>query len=204
MTTGDTADTAGPATAQDTAVAAAEAAAAALPAVTPLTVGPAQPGSAHVADAFAGGAVAALDGVPGAIVVLIGEELVGALAGSPLGELDLSAAVQPALDAAARALGAHARTATTLDLTADGGLAAAVGGDFTTVPLIGAGIAAAVLVPQATLAGAKEPLRDEPAPAAEPEPAGLTDQPFVPAFGAAPAAFRRSAGWRCCTGSTWR
>lgn len=191
MTIGDTAGS-DAAAAQDNAVAAAEAAAAALPAVTPLIVGPAQPGSAHVADAFAGGAVAALDGVPGAVVVLIGEELVGALAGSPLGELDLSAAVQPAIDAAARALGAHARTATTLDLTADGELAAAVGGDFTTVPLIGAGIAAAVLVPQATLAGAKEPLGDEPAP--EPEPAGLTDQPFVPAFGAAPGSLPPQRG----------
>jgi len=181
MTLGDTAD---PVTTQDTAVAAAEAAAAVLPAVTPLTVGPAQPGSVHVADAFAGGAVAPLDGVPGCVVVLVGEELVGAVAGGPLGELDLGAAVQPALDAAGRALGARTRTATTLDLGADGALAAAVGGEFTTVPLVGAGIAAAVLVPQVTLAGAKEPLTDEPAP--EPEPAGLTDQPFVPAFGSAP------------------
>lgn len=167
----------------------AEAAAAVLPAVTPLSLGPAQPGSPHVAAAFAGGAAAGLDGgVPGSVVVLVGRELVDALAGSPLGGLDLSAAVQPALDAAAHRLGARARIATTLDLAADDfDVEAVTGGAFWTVPLIGTGIAAAVLLPEATLAGAREPITDDAAatgPAAVEAPAA--DEPFVPAFAAVP------------------
>lgn len=163
--------------------AAAEAAAAVLPSVSPLVLGPAQPGSPHVAAAFAGGAVAELDGgVPGVVAVLVGQELVDALAASPIGALDVAAAVQPALDAAAHRLGARARSASTLDLDAeDFDVTALLSADFTTVPLIGTGIAGAVLVPAATLAGAREPITVEDAveaPAAE--------EPFVPAFASAP------------------
>lgn len=166
----------------------AEAAAAVLPSVSPLVLGPAQPGSPHVAAAFAGGALAALDGgVPGVVAVLVGRELVDALAASPIGELDVAAAVQPALDAAAHRLGARARSATTLDLAADDlDVTALLGGEFTTVPLIGTGIAGAVLVPAATLAGAREPITaDEPA-AAAPAAAPAAEEPFVPAFASAP------------------
>lgn len=158
----------------------AEAAADSLPAVTPLTLGPVQPGSPHVTAAFAGGAIADLDGgVPGSVAILVGKELVDALATSPLGGLDVAAAVQPAIDAAALRLGARARGARTLDLGADGfDIAAELGGAFSTVPLIGLGIAAAVLVPEATLAGAHEPLAAED----EVELASAVDAPFVPAF----------------------
>jgi len=171
----------------------AEAAAAALPAVTPLTTAPAQPGSPHVTAAFAGGAVAELDGgVPGVVAVLVGAELVEALASSPLGGLDVAAAVQPALDAAALRLGARARGARTLDLdAADLDVNALLGGTFSTVPLIGAGIAAAVLVPATTLAGARAPISPEDAVptaaeavAAAALSAGDGSEPFVPAFGA--------------------
>ena len=174
----------------------AQAAAASLPAVTPLTLGPVQPGSPHVAAAFAGGAVAELDGgVPGCVVVLVGKELVDALASSPLGELDVASAVQPALDAAALQLGARARSGRALDLAAEGfDITAATGAAFSTVPLIGTGIAAAVLVPQATLEGAREPLSAQAAEeaagsasAVEPSPVVGAEEPFVPAFGA-PAA----------------
>lgn len=169
------------------------AAAASLPAVTPLTPGPAQPGSPHVTAAFAGGAIAELDGgVPGAVVVLVGTELVEALASSPMGALDVAAAVQPALDAAARRLGAHARGARTLDLDAEGyDITADLGGPFSTVPLIGAGIAAAVLVPETTLTGAREPITEDAAPSAASVLAEAVQdaapEPFVPAFGAAVA-----------------
>ncbi len=166
-------------------------AAASLPSVTPLTVGPAQPGSPHVAAAFAGGAVAELDGgVPGRVVVLVGSELVDALAASPLGGLDVAAAVQPALDAAALRLGAHARAARTLDLdaAAPGGddVPSLLAGSFQTVPLIGAGIAAAVLVPDLTLAGARESISPDLAGGAVEAAADTgAPEPFVPAFGAA-------------------
>ena len=167
-------------------------AAAALPAVTPLSPAPAQPGSPHVTAAFAGGAVAELDGgVPGVVVVLVGTELVEALASSPLGGLDVAAAVQPALDAAALRLGARARGARTLDLDDAGfDIAALLGGPFSTVPLIGSGIAAAVLVPESTLAGARPPIDPAEAvpTAAEAVAAAALSaddgpEPFVPAFG---------------------
>lgn len=176
----------------------AQAAAEVLPAVTPLTLGPVQPGSPHVTAAFAGGAVAELDGgVPGVVVVLVGRELVDALASSPIGGLDVAAAVQPALDAAAHRLGARARSGSTLDLDAEGfDITTVLDGPFSTVPLIGTGIAAAVLVPEATLAGAREPITEDaaaavaagaaPAADAQPTPAALSE-PFVPAFGQAPA-----------------
>jgi flagellar motor switch protein FliN/FliY len=165
-----------------------EVTAALLPTVAPLTVAPAQPGSPHVVSAFAGAVTAELDGVPGCVVVCIGQELVDALASSPLGSLDLAAAIQPAIDAAAGRLGARARTAQRLDLTAESfSITDVVGADFTTVPVIGTGIAAAVLLPQATLAGAGQPIAPisaAPLPEVPDSPAALIDEPFVPAFGA--------------------
>ena len=144
----------------DLAAAAAEAAAAVLPSATPLSAGPAQPGSPFVTAAFAGATIADLAGpVSGRIAVLVGKDLVDALAASPLGGLDLAAATQPALDAAANILGARAQAATEVDLSL---VVNDLGGEFTTVPLIGAGIAAAVLVPQATLQGAQPNLSGAP------------------------------------------
>jgi len=146
-------------TLDDLAAAAAEAAAAVLPSATPLSAGPAQPGSPFVTAAFAGAALADLAGVPGRVAVLVGKDLVDALAESPLGGLDLAAATQPALDAAANILGAHARPAAEVDL---GLVVNDLGGEFTTVPLIGAGIAAALLVPLGTLQKAKPNLKGAP------------------------------------------
>ena len=175
---------------QTLAEAVAEATAALLPAVSPLTVAPAQPGSPHVLSAFAGAVRVELDGVPGCVVVCVGQELVDALASSPMGALDLAAAVQPALDAAAGRLGARARTAERLDTDAETfSITDVIGNDFTTVPVIGTGIAAALLLPQATLDGAGEPVASVPPVTAAPlpevpdTPAGITDEPFVPAFG---------------------
>ncbi|WP_278257184.1 hypothetical protein [Nocardioides convexus] len=108
--------------------------------------------------------------------------LVDAPAASPIGALEVAAAVQPALDAAAHRLGARARSASTLELGADDfDITALLGGQFTTVPLIGTGIAGAVLVPEATLAGAREPITAE-----EPVDLAAADEPFVPAFASAP------------------
>jgi flagellar motor switch protein FliN/FliY len=123
---------------------AAAAAAAALPAVDPLMAAGAQPGNPHVTSAFAGAAVANLSGgTTGVVGVLVGADLVTALESSPIGGLDLAAAVQPALDAAAAALGANATAARTVELD---DVADVFGEDFLVVPLIGAGIVAAVLV----------------------------------------------------------
>jgi len=157
------------------AAAAAEAAALVLPSATPLTAGPAQPGSPHVTAVFAGAAIAELEGqVPGRVAVLVGQDLVDALAESPLGGLDLAAAAQPALDAAANLLGARAATARQVELSL---VVGDMAGEFTTVPLIGAGIAAALLVPNITLQQAR------------PNPNGAPiDLPTAPAAPAAPAA----------------
>jgi flagellar motor switch protein FliN/FliY len=113
--------------------AAATAACGLLPAATPLTPGSPQPGNLGTASAYAGAAIATFEGlVPGAMAVLVGSDLVQALASSPLGSLDLAAASQPALDGAAEALGARVGAAQTvpLDLVVND-----LGHPFTVVPL---------------------------------------------------------------------
>ncbi|WP_018685594.1 flagellar motor switch protein FliN [Actinokineospora enzanensis] len=87
---------------------AAEAALAVLPVSETLAVGAA--GTDPAAASFPGAAVCAdLSGqTGGTLAVLVNQELVDALRGSPLGELDLGAAVAPALEAAAKVLGSVA------------------------------------------------------------------------------------------------
>lgn len=169
----------------------ARAVAEALPSTTPLTTAPSQPGSPHVTTAFAGAVQAPLEGVPGPLVLCVGSELVDALAAAPMGGLDVAAAVQPAIDAAAAGFGARAGTATRLDLDApDFDVVRVLGGEFLTVPLIGTGIAAALLVPTATAASARPAAStatvagtDTATAATSAGPAGAAE-PFVPAFGA--------------------
>jgi flagellar motor switch protein FliN/FliY len=74
-----------------------------LPAPTPLEVGmptnePVELFGQAISATFAGSA-------QGQVVVVVGPELVGALATSPLGALDITQAVRPALEAAAATLG---------------------------------------------------------------------------------------------------
>jgi len=132
--------------------AAAEAVAPVLPAADPLVPGDPQPATEHVTGLFAGAAVANLSGGrTGRIAVLVGEDLVEALKSSPLGSLELAAAVQPALDAAAAVLGAGADAARQIDLEL---VEAELGTDLYAVPLIGMTISGALLVPAALLAAA--------------------------------------------------
>jgi flagellar motor switch protein FliN len=123
---------------------AAAAAAALLPSAAPLSAGEPTPGNLASAMGFAGAAIATFEGaVTGAVAVLVGPDLVDALAASPLGSLDLAAATQPALDAAAEALMARvgaARTVPTDLVLGD------VGTPFTVVPLVGSGAGAALLI----------------------------------------------------------
>lgn len=168
MTTSPTAEPTG----ADLALAAASAAAAVLPSVEPLIAAGAQPGNEHVTAAFSGAAIAELDGpVSGRIAVLVGDELTQALASSPIEGLDLAAATQPALDAAAAVLGGSAKAARTVGLDL---VISDLGPDFTVVPLIGAGIAASVLIQDHLLSGSPvaaapaeptvEPVAEAPAP----------------------------------------
>lgn len=131
---------------------AAVAVAAVLPSSEELTPGEAQAGSEHVARLFAGAVVAELTGpISGRLAVLVGEELVTALSSSPMGGLDLAAAVQPALDAAAGVLGCAAGAGRSVDMGIIVDELLGGSGEFTAVPLLGSGIAAAVLVPDVTL-----------------------------------------------------
>ena len=143
------------AAATDNAAALADAAAAAaalLPAASPLAAGEPTPGTLASATGFAGAALASFEGaVTGSLAVLVGPDLVEALAASPLGSLDLAAAAQPALDAAAEALMARvgaARTVTTDLVLGD------LGAPFTVVPLVGAAGGAALLINDAALESA--------------------------------------------------
>ena len=149
----------------DLAMAAASAAAAVLPSVEPLVAAGAQPGNEHVTASFSGAAIAELDGArSGRVAVLVGDELTGALASSPIDGLDLAAAAQPALDAIAATLGASARAARTVGLDL---VVSDLGPDFTVVPLIGSGIAASVLI-QDHLLTAVAPTETPSAPYVEP------------------------------------
>jgi len=97
--------------------AAADAVAAALPVPSPLTAGDpvataqlTEPPSSLLPENAGTAVMARLAVVPGStvggeLVVIVGADLVEALATSPLGALEVSAAVQPALDAAAAAVG---------------------------------------------------------------------------------------------------
>lgn len=158
---------------------AAAALAAVLPSSEQLEPGNPQPGTEHVTSLFSAAVVADLGGpISGRVGVLVADELTSALSSSPMGQLDLAAAVQPALDAAAAALGGSAQPGRTVDLD---DVVADMGGDFTAVPLLGSTIFAAVLVPDSTLSVASSTTTPgtattsaAPAAAGSPEP---TDAP---------------------------
>lgn len=129
----------------DRVVAAAEAALALVPAGAPLVLDAARLASDVDPAAWSAGAVAELNaGGPGAeVAVLVGGDLVQALASAPAGALDLGAALQPALDAAAAALGCAAGAGRSL---AAAEVAALLGPDAVAVPLLAGGVPAAVVV----------------------------------------------------------
>lgn len=135
------------------ALAAARAAAAVIPAADELEAGGVQPGGPEVTALFAGAVVAELGGpVGGVLGLLVADDLVSALASSPIGGLDLPAAVQPALDAAAAVLGTTVRAARQVDRDAVvPSVLAGTDAGFAVVPLVGDTIAAALLVSIPTL-----------------------------------------------------
>ncbi len=156
---------------------AAEALAALLPASEQLEAGAAQPGTEHITTLFAAAVIADLGGpVSGRVGVLVADELTAALSSSPMGQLDLAAAVQPALDAAAAALGGTAQAGRSVSLD---DVVTDMAGDFTAVPLMGSTILAAVLVPDTTLeVAAAAPGAGQAAAAA---PAASVAAPAMPA-----------------------
>jgi len=168
---------------------AAEALAALLPASEQLEAGAAQPGSEHITSLFAAAVIADLGGpISGRVGVLVAEELTAALSSSPMGQLDLAAAVQPALDAAAAALGGTAQAGRSVSLD---DVVTDMAGDFTAVPLMGSTILAAVLVPDTTLevaAAAPGAAQSAQSAQAAPAPVGVPATPVAVPAAAAPAA----------------
>ncbi|CCH86469.1 Flagellar motor switch/type III secretory pathway protein [Modestobacter italicus] len=139
--------------------AAARAAAAAMPAELDLRPGDtvADPESVPLPPAPGAAVTAALGGeVSGDIVLVLSEEIVGALTNSPVGAMDVATALRPALEAAAAALG-RVRVAAervedvvaALDGLRDKGV-------FLAVPLIANGEISATLALQVTLPRPRE------------------------------------------------
>jgi flagellar motor switch protein FliN len=139
--------------------AAARAAAAAMPAELDLRPGDAvaDPESVPLPPAPGAAVTAALGGeVSGDIVLVLSEEIVGALTNSPVGAMDVATALRPALEAAASALG-RVRVAAervedvvaALDGLRDKGV-------FLAVPLIANGEVSATLALQVTLPQPRE------------------------------------------------
>jgi len=126
------------------ALAAAQAAVPLLPASSPLTAGePTQDGSAVAVD---GQAIRARfgGGAQGEVLVVVAQDLVDAMADTPLGALDVTQAVRPALEAAAGTLGPVVVDPGTVTDTAEA-LAAIVSGGGALVPLSdGTGIRGAI------------------------------------------------------------
>ena len=90
-----------------------------LPATSELVPGAPQPAALVDASEWGGGARASLgNSKDGSVSVLVGADLVAALEESPMGPLELGAAVQPSLDAAATALGTTAGAGESLDAEA--------------------------------------------------------------------------------------
>ena len=145
-------------------VAAAEAAAEALPSVTPLTVTNPQRATGDLTPAFEAAVVAtAVDG-RGWIGLLLGDELVATLSAGPAGAASIAAVAQPALDAAAAAVGLTVEAARSLSLEA---FSTRFGAELVVVPLMDTGLAAAVAVDGVVMSLVGEE------PAAEPDaPAG--------------------------------
>jgi flagellar motor switch protein FliN len=126
-----------------------------IPTAAPLSIGTptADPATASLPEP-AGAAITAFlaGGVEGKILLVVGQELVDALAGTPFGALEPAKALRPAMDAIAATLGGRLEgepTATPTDealevltggtcvivpLTSDDSLSALVGISFTQVP----------------------------------------------------------------------
>lgn len=127
----------------DLATTVAQVAAPLIPAGETLTPGAVQEAAAVDAQLWSAGAVAALVGADGSSVgVLVGADLAGALATAPSGALDLGAALQPALDAMAVALGSSAGAG---EAVTGATLTAAVAKAAVAVPLVAGDAVVAVV-----------------------------------------------------------
>ena len=162
----------------------------AFPAASALTAGAAQPMTEHVTGAFAAAAAADLVAPwEGRLVVLVGPELTTALQQSPVGALDVAAALQPAFDAMAASLGASVGPSRDVDLA---GVLDELGGPARAVVLTGTAAEAAVLVPD-TLGPSVAPEQTAATTPAAPRTVGPTES-IIDTEPAAPPALRSVGG----------
>lgn len=127
----------------DLAASVAQAAAPLIPSAETLTAAPAREAAEIDAKQWSAGAVASLVGADGSTVgLLVGADFADALAAAPTGALDLGAALQPALDAMAVALGSTAGAA---EAVAGRKLSSAVKKAAVAVPLLAGDTVAAVV-----------------------------------------------------------
>ena len=137
-----------PVEAVEAAIRAAGAAGPLLPSPDPLSPGEPVASAATLPLAGGGAVLAKLGhGVAGEICMLVGAELVDALAESPLGALDLVPAVQSALDSAAAALGGRAEAGMSVEPAV--ALDDAASDVQVVVPLMADGFAQAALIVRA-------------------------------------------------------
>ena len=118
--------------------------------------------------------------------MVVGQDLADALKESPLGELDLTAAVRPALEAAARAFGPVVLDPGQLMEPGVALSAIAAKDDAVAVPLLDGGEVRAVVALALT-----------PVARRRRRPAGVARR-------GAGAGVRCAAAWTCCTTSRWR
>jgi flagellar motor switch protein FliN/FliY len=165
----------------ETTVAAVKVALPQIPTAAPLTPGtPLSETSAATLPDPAGAAITALlaGGVEGSMLIVVGQELVDALAGTPFGALEPAKALRPALDAIAVALGGRLEgepapvpadealeflaggTCVMVPLNSEEGLSALVGFSFTQNPSPGVAAAAALNAASAARSWGIEMLRD--------------------------------------------
>ena len=127
----------------DLATAVAQAATPLIPAGESLAPGAVQPTDEVDAGRWTAGAMARVVGADDSVVgVLVGSELADALASAPSGALDLGAALQPALDAMAAALGSSAGAGEAL---AGSDVVAALTQATVAVPLLAGDVVTAVV-----------------------------------------------------------
>jgi flagellar motor switch protein FliN/FliY len=124
-----------------------------VPSAEPLTPGGAVPASEIDPTEWAGAVTAEFrGGDTGSVTILVPAALLEVLKSTPIGELELSAALQPALDAAAKAANVQGVSAAQSMVPADA--LATHGPQAVAVPLVGATAVGAVLVIESAPAAA--------------------------------------------------
>jgi len=127
-----------------------------VPSAEPLTVGDPMPATDIDASDWAGAVTASFrGGDSGSVTILVPAALLDVLRSTPIGELELAAALQPALDAAAKAARVHGISAAQSMVPADA--LVTHGPHAVAIPLTGATTVGAVVIVESTPTTAAAP-----------------------------------------------